>query len=315
MPPQKVDKYKEDICVCILAHNEQKHIASTIKSIINGNRDVYFDIVVYANGCTDDTTKIVKSLIQLYPNLRLRELEKASKSLAWNTAFQENNESILLFADGDVEPEADSVFTLYKCIMKKANFTLASCQYWPQKSGLSYSQKFTGLLQIPLVQDFLTGCFYAVKKINLENEFEKHNISGIPDGIVGEDYFIELLVPEQDFTIVEKKCFYEPPVIEDYLKYLARMRWQEKQIESIFGNFFPGSLPGQQRELLTVLKKKLLYYQGAGRLLLGILTTSMRSVFIFSNRKQINMYYQSLGDVVRQGESILSKATRSSSAK
>lgn len=315
MALQKMGTFEKNICVCILAHNEQKHIASTIKSIVEGDRDVDFDLVVYANGCTDDTVKIVKSLMVSYPNLRLRELEKASKPLAWNTAFQENNAPILIFADGDVEPESGLVLSLCKCITGNSDVTLASSQYWPQKTGLSYGQKLTGLLQIPFVQDFLTGCFYAVRRESLATEFEKRNISGIPEGIVGEDLFIELLVPETNFAIVEKKCFYEPPTIEDYQKYLARIRWQEEQLSSFFGDIFPDSLANGHRELSTVLKKKFLYYQGVGRLLFGGGAASMRYVFTLLYRKRINRYYQSLGPVVEHGEDVLGTATRSNSAK
>lgn len=313
--PEVVDRFEQDVCVCILAHNEQKHIASTIRSIVEGNKDVDFNIVVYANGCTDDTVKIVKSLFVLYPNLHLRELEEASKPLAWNAAFQENNASVLVFSDGDVEPEPRSVLTLCKSLIENVDTTLVSCQYWPQKSGLSYGQKFTGFLQIPLIQDFLTGCFYAVRKKNLEKEFEKHSLTGIPDGIVGEDFFIELLVPKQNLAIAGKKCFYEPPSIEDYLKYLARIRWQGEQVTSIFGSFFPDSLMDEKRNLFVVLKRKLSYYQGMGRFFHGILAATMRYAFNFIYRKKINMYYQLLGPVSHQGGTVLSNATRSQSAK
>ena len=309
-----VKRRKKDVCACILAHNEQKHIASTIKAIIEGNRDIVFDVVVYANGCTDDTVTIVKHLFNTFPNLRLRELKKASKPLAWNTAFQENEEPILIFSDGDVAPEAGSILALCNSFKKNDAVMLASCQYWPQNSGLFFGQKVTGFLQIPLAQDFLTGCFYAVKKNKLEKKFAKIGTSGIPDGIVGEDFFLENLVPEQNFTVIEKKCYYEPPGFEDYWKYLARIQWQEEQIALFFDSASDTSIE-QKREILALCKKKLSFYQGIWRLFLGLSASIMRRFITFLYSKNIKKYYQALGPVVPQGSDILGSATRSTSVK
>ncbi len=259
----KIQEGREtDACVCVLAHNEQKHIASTIKAIIDGNREVEFDIIVYANGCTDNTVDIVKNLFEIYPNLHLRELDKASKSLAWNTAFHENADSILIFSDGDVEPEQGTVAALCNSLKENSEITLASCQYWPQKNGLSFEQKLTGLMQIPLVQDFLTGCFYGVGRKRLEAEFVHHSLLGIPDGLVGEDFFLSSLIPDRNFTVIEKKCYYEPPSLEDYRRYLARIRWQEKQVASVCKSYLELSIEGRRK--IIVFKKKMLYYQGLG---------------------------------------------------
>ena len=305
---------EQDVCVCVLAHNEQKHIASTIKAIVEGNRDIGFDIIVYANGCTDNTVKIVQSLFATYQNLRLRELEKASKTLAWNTAFNENTAPIMVFSDGDVEIEPGTVAALCGCIDNNPAITIASCQYWPKKKRLSFEQKLTGLMQIPLVQDFLTGCFYGVRRANLEAEFSRYNLPGIPDGLVGEDFFLSNLVPDLSFTVIGEKCYYEPPSFEDYRKYLARIQWQEQQAALVCGNCLNLSV-GRRRKLTEIIKRKMPHCQGMKRLLVGILAVTMRYLFIFIYQKRIKQHYQCLGSVTRQGEFILCNATRSNSAK
>ena len=314
LSPKGVFGNKKDVCVCILAHNEQKHIAATIKSIIDGNKAVDFDVIVYANGCTDGTVEIVQSLFATYPNLRLRVLKKASKTLAWNTAFNENTTPFIIFSDGDVQPEPETVAALCSCMGSYSEITIASCQYWPQKKRMSFEQEITGLMQVPLVQDFLTGCFYGVRREALHAEFQRHSLPGIPDGIVGEDFFLSSLVPARNFTVIEKKCYYEPPTIEDYKKYLARIRWQEKQVYSVHAGCLDSST-GRKRTLSTIIKQKKPYYQGIGRLCQGIMAAAMRHAFICIYKKQISRYYESFGSVVRDGESILSKATRSNSTK
>ena len=159
------------ICVCILAHNEEKHIKNTIQTILKGNTEIDFDIVVYANGCTDNTVQIVSEICHSKDNVYLRVLSIPSKPNAWNTAFNENKNPILVFSDGDITPEADIILSLHHTLQNKKEIALVGCQYWPKKNSLSFSQRISGFLQIPFGQDFLSGQFYAIKRAALVKIF------------------------------------------------------------------------------------------------------------------------------------------------
>ncbi|OQY09052.1 MAG: hypothetical protein B6I30_10400 [Desulfobacteraceae bacterium 4572_187] len=304
----------KNICVCILAYNEQKHIADTIYAILDGNSAIDFDIVVYANGCTDRTVEIVKSLCYSIPNLKIRELEKASKTLAWNTAFHENIYPILIFADGDIEPESGSVKAVSKFLKTNSNASLVNCELWPKKEGLSISQRIVGLLQIPLSQTFLTGGFYAIRRADFEKTFCSTDIDGIPSDIVGEDLFIERIIDKNKFFILNKKCFYEPPSFADYCKYLARLRLQNEQLSDEYSNIFDNH-SGLQQNIFTRIKNKLTKGKNNRHLILGLFSNLLKILFKLIFQKKINAHYYELCHLKCGSDLILSKATRSNSSK
>lgn len=306
----------KDFCVCILAHNEQKHICQTIRAIVNAGGELDYDIVVYANGCTDGTAEVVKALVPHIPNLSVRELSLASKPHAWNTAFSEQKNSILVFSDGDVQPEIGAVKALWRFLsIERTEAVLAGCTLWPQKEGLTISQRVCGFLQIPLKQDFLAGGLYACRRNKLEEELRKKNLTGIPSGIVGEDLFLQLLIPPEKFFVIRNKVFYEPPALVDYWRYLARVRWQEEQLCVGFGIFFADRLLDEGGNLYSRIWGKFVASESLWRLFLGIISTMCRIVVKTIFRKKIYRHYRVLGTVSREGGEILSRATRSQSAK
>ncbi|MBU0681024.1 MAG: glycosyltransferase [Proteobacteria bacterium] len=304
-----------DLCVCILAHNEQKHIAETVRAIAENCQGLACEIKVYANGCTDSTADIVRDLCQSLPNLELRELSQPSKVKAWNAAFTENRHAILVFSDGDVVPEAGAIEALSRLLSSEPRTaTLVGCSFWPRFRGLGLGQRFTGFLQIPLKQDFLAGGLYAVHRPSLAREFAKRNISGIPNGVTADDTFLQLLVAKEHFHIIRHRVFYEPPQLSDYWKYLARIRWQEEQLAKIFG----GVLAGQDKQDNTFAERcraKFAGNQVGGRLLLGLVAATLRTVMKAFYVKKIEGCFQALGPVGNEGGNILSRSTRSQSAK
>jgi len=303
-----------DICVCVLAYNEQKHIAGTIRAILAGNKDVDVDIIVYANGCTDRTADVVKEVGETIPNVRLRELAKASKSHAWSTAFAENVNPYLFFSDGDVRPEPGSIAALRRCFDARADVSLVCSQLWPDTRGLSLEQRVVGFLQIPLAQDFLIG-FYAVRRSHLLVALREKGLDGIPEGVVGEDEFLQSVVPPNRSCVARKRVFYQPPVLRDYWKYLARMRWQEQQRVKAYGDLFADEERAKPRSACRRLASKLLNGQGLRRTLLGLASSGMRTAVKTVFKAKIDRCYRELGPVCREGRNILAQATRSESAK
>jgi len=304
-----------EICVCILAHNEEKHIAETIMAIVRSCNNLPCDIKVYANGCTDRTAEIVNDLSKLIPNLYLRTIAIASKPNAWNTAFTENNHKILVFSDGDVLPEPNTIQSLYHLLSNvTSRVVLAGCSLCPRQSKISLGQRIIGFLQVPLYEDFLSGGLYACKKNEIDSIFVSLDLQGIPLGIVAEDAFLQSIVPTDKFAIIDKKVYYEPPMLSDYCKYLARIRWQEEQLQLKYSHiFYSHSI--MHKNVFHHLKTKIVKSTFSFRLLKGAVACFLRLTVKVIFTRVIKNYYVALGPVSTDGKNILSEATRSSSAK
>lgn len=300
-------------CVCVLAYNEQNHIARTIHAIFAGNDGLDFDVVVYANGCTDRTAEIVETLSATIPNLRLRELARPSKPNAWNTAFVENQNPVLFFSDGDIAPEPGCVARLYQCLTENPTVSIVCPELRPQPTGLPLDKRLTGFLQIPFAQDFLNGAFYAVRRDVIERALKERELDGIPSGIVGEDAFVQTLVPRTAFRVVDQRVFYEPPALSDYWKYLARIRWQNEQLAYYQADF--GDPVRRKSSILQRLRQKLSATRRLTRLIEGTISTATRWVVTVVNRRRIDEQYRKLGPVRREGQEILGRSTRSISTK
>ena len=311
-----MDAKLNKICVCILAYNEEKHIAETIYALLRGNDNVSFDIVVYANGCTDRTVEIVETIRQKETNVYIRELSEASKPNAWNIAFRENKNHILCFSDGDVVPEKAILTAVIGILEEQSKITLVGCEFWPLRDGLNLSQRITGFLQIPFGQDFLSGQFYAIRRTVLNEIFLINGIDSIPKGIVGEDAFLESLVPDKAFGVARAKVYYEPPNLRDYQMFLARMRWQNEQLKQLSASLSCGMKNASEKtEMRGRVKSKINQFQGVERFIIGLIASSMRLLFKFIFSKRITACYEALGPVSIEGNSVLASKSRASSSK
>ena len=301
--------------VCILAYNEEARIAHTIDSIVEGNRDTRPIVRVYANGCTDRTHEIVRNIANVNRDVELIELEKPSKPNAWNKAFHDNENEVLLFADADVTPGQGAVRAILDAFDQNPEVELACCESWPELKGMSLEQKLTGLMQIPLKQDFLIGHFYGIRRQAFVRYFAELGTAGLPEGIAGDDAFIDHLVPRKRFRLVDVKVKYQPPTLDDYYRYLARIRWQNEQIKHFAQTKGWPDRSKAENGRLTSLAEKLITDRPLRRTATGVLTTTIRLAFKGGNKNKIEAAYVGLGPVGDHGASVLSQATRSQSVK
>ncbi len=168
-----------------------------------------------------------------------------------------------------------------------------------------------GFLHTPLAQTFLSGQFYAIRRSRYQEIFAKYDLNGIPEGIVGEDAFVEGLLLREEFRVSPTKVYYQPPTLDDYCRFLARMRWQQKQLDEVFGEL----LPTHDRNYQRHLGEKLAARQRFSRTLLGLGASGLRHATRLLFRPRIERYYRDLGPIGSDGNNILSTRTRSHSAK
>ncbi len=304
-----------DFCVCVLAHNEEKHIASTVRSILQSITELNFEVFVYANGCTDNTVSIVKELCEKEGSLHLFELAVASKVNAWNIAFHKHDKyTNIFFSDGDILLDPDALQNMVDILSRQKNTNLVCCELWPHKDGLNIAKKLVGFMQIPFRQDFLTGTFYAVTRKALDRNFARMKLDEIPVGIVAEDRFIEDLIPREEFLVCSDRVYYEPPAIDDYCRYQARLRWQNEQIEEKFSSLcLQNDQPSSH--LLDKTAGKLKGARKPMRLFFGMCSVLLRYCFKILFREKIEFYYKKLGEVNHDGTKVLTEQTRSMTTK
>jgi glycosyltransferase involved in cell wall biosynthesis len=298
------------VAVCILAHNEARYIERTIQNILNTDGTLDFNLTVYANGCTDDTYSIVKKLSDKNNKIRSVEIKIASKINAWNTAFNEHTEDVLIFCDGDVVPEKNAVIELVRELTENDSRIIVSTRLYPLFSDVSLERFAIGLLQLPLKHEFLSGGMYAFKREKLKQKFISKKLPGIPMGVTGEDYFLEHMVESNEFYMSKCKNFYEPPTLSDYIRYLARIRWQNSQMKMIVGEHRDAQISKG-----SLLLRKFTGHKNYMYLLVSIPAVVARGVFKKMFSKKINLAYEKLGPVVLNGEQILTSQTRSHSTK
>jgi glycosyltransferase involved in cell wall biosynthesis len=300
-----------DVCVCLLAHNEEKHIARTILAVLNGTEELLFPVYVYANGCTDLTANITLELAEKHGNVYLRDIPVASKPNAWNTALAEQRKDFLIFADGDVIPDPGAVFRLIEELRNTPGAIIATCRQVPILRGINWQQKLVGILQMPLAQDFLAGGFYAVKRQALVQMLEEKGFSALPPGLTGEDRFLDIIVGKERLIVSDCRSAYEPPAIADYCRYLARMRWQNEQIALLLHE--RQALPA--RGITGRLTDKFKRCQSKWHFPVMLMVVMCRNIFRLIAAPVIRRKYRELGPVREDGTIILQRSTRSVSSK
>lgn len=303
MPP--VEEFGSELALCVLAHNEEAVIERTLRRLLEPPGD--FPVIVYANGCTDRTAEIVSRLAGVFPRLSLRTLEKASKPGAWNCAFREQHREFIVFSDGDVLPDAGAALHLVAELRRTPASIMATCRQVPLTGGLSLEQRVVGFMQMPLVQDFLAGGFYAVRKAALAATLERHGHQGLPPGIAGEDAFLDAVAGGDTLVVSEALSRYVPPDFRDYRRYLARIRWQNQQIRLL--------LNAQPVSGMAKLRRKFARSRNPIRLLSGGAATVLKRLFCRFFAADIDRVYRDLGPVQREGAAILSGATRADSTR
>src|SRR6202034_2016326 len=95
--------------VVIPAHNEGRVIPRLLEQLINGADPGEMDIIVVANGCTDDTAEVAASF---GPNVRVLTLPAASKHAALTAGDRAAEGFPRIYVDADVELRVDDVRAL-----------------------------------------------------------------------------------------------------------------------------------------------------------------------------------------------------------
>lgn len=299
-------KMNAEATVIVLAYNEERNIARTLRSLLAATESQEYPICVYPNGCKDRTSEIALQLAGKNPRVRVRPIQEASKINAWNVSFQENTSEYLIFSDGDIEAAVDSLQNLKQEFSRSPHLIAAACRPQSSLEQWNWQRFFVGFLQRSLANRSLSAQLYMVHRSRLLARLKEKGFEKIPRGIVGDDVFIEKILQHNELCIPRVYVKYEPGEFKDYLRYLARLRWQNRQMNE----YFP-ELPESQLNLF----QKILSIEWTISSAISLFSVAFRYLVKFLFRRKIDEIYLQLGPIRRSGEEVLSSLTRAESAK
>jgi glycosyltransferase involved in cell wall biosynthesis len=107
--------------VVICAFNEEKHIATSVKSIIEQNfNSESYEVIIVDNSSEDSTFDITKSLItsslQNAPRITLLKIKHVGLSASRNTAIQYCKGDYIAFVDGDAKADIEWLSNIDKAV-------------------------------------------------------------------------------------------------------------------------------------------------------------------------------------------------------
>lgn len=255
--------------IAVFAHNEEKSIAETLKSIFASfQSNSGLQIYVLANGCTDRTVEIVRGMMGGHPEIKLITIAMADKCNAWNEyVYQHADDSFChFFCDGDVTFSLNAFQIMKKELMESSESHAAAgvpLSGRGRKKYVDIIEKFNGAIY---------GNLYAVKHSFLEKVREKR--FKLPIGYLVDDNLIgNIIVTDIDKNVGRKKRIvwdYEagyrfkslnPFSIRDikiYWNRLVRYRLGELQhtkLKSLQYDEYPATMDDINRQILEDLQK------------------------------------------------------------
>ncbi|MFK3984935.1 glycosyltransferase family 2 protein [Micromonospora sp. NPDC050397] len=99
--------------VVIAAHNEAAVLPGCLHRLLDGAGPDEFEVLVVANGCTDDTAEVARSV----PGVRVLELAEASKSAALNAGDDAATRFPRIYLDADINLSATGARTLAAAVV------------------------------------------------------------------------------------------------------------------------------------------------------------------------------------------------------
>jgi glycosyltransferase involved in cell wall biosynthesis len=117
--------------VMVLAHNEARNIVACLDSVYAAEPDRSFSIFVMANGCTDETEKIVNEYAKRRHGVKLVSIAMADRCNAWNIFMHKTvpahvpGRDVYFFMDGDCRACPGSFSELAKGLAENAGANAA----------------------------------------------------------------------------------------------------------------------------------------------------------------------------------------------
>jgi glycosyltransferase involved in cell wall biosynthesis len=206
------------VSIVVAAHNEATVIGRTLRHLLDGAEPGEFDVVVAANGCTDDTAGVARSV----PGVRVVEVEVASKPAALNAGDAAATSFPRIYLDADIALTAAGARALAAAVTAPGGAIAAAPRRVLDTTGrpLLVRAYFAVNGRLPAFRDALFGRGAIVLSKDARARF-----GDFPD-LFADDLFLDAL-----FAAGEKREVAEVPSVvatpnrtEDLLRRLGRVR-------------------------------------------------------------------------------------------
>jgi len=167
--------------VGIFAHNEEKRITACLTSLPLDNDDFRFHVL--ANGCTDKTEDLARSIAQDRANIHVHTLPARGKAATWNSFVYEIAEPVeaIIALDGDAVIAPGSLPNLVAALKAHPQAHIASALPLNGRRASVYQTQMRERGDVFGDLYAMSGAFIALLK--------RKNIR-IPQGLVGDDGFL-----------------------------------------------------------------------------------------------------------------------------
>lgn len=217
--------------IAIFAYNIGSSIEACLNSVINNGLEAEFKIFVLANGCKDNTEKVIKKLQVKHANIELVSIKKADKCNAWNKYVHNIAPSVEahFFIDGDVEITPGALSNISKMMQTDTQVNIVGGVPVVGRDKLGWINRMQSYGRV-------SGGLYALSNVFLK-QLKSQKIA-MPIGFVGEDFLISGLakklldfsrfnVPSPKLKIELSAGFSFRPLskkrIQDYWGYAKRL--------------------------------------------------------------------------------------------
>jgi glycosyltransferase involved in cell wall biosynthesis len=184
------------ITVIIPAHNEAAVIGQALAPLAEAVDAELVEIIVVCNGCSDQTSDIVR---RDFPNVTCLETDIPSKTSALNLGEQVATQFPRIYMDADVVLKWDAMQMIAK-VLESGNVLAAAPRFSMDFTGVSWMVKtyYDIWQRLPYIKEGMIGTgVFAISETGRQR-FDK-----FPD-IIADDGYVRALFKSHERTVVEQ---------------------------------------------------------------------------------------------------------------
>lgn len=222
--------------VVIPAHDEERHIAATLRTLLESAEEGEFEVVVVCNGCRDETAAMARSVA----GVRVEEIPVASKAAALRHGDETATTFPRLYVDADVTLPTDAARALTTAVGRgDAAVSGVGHDMDTTASTRLVRWYFDFRQRLPVFQHGIIGAgVYALSARG------RARFDAWPD-VIGDDQFVlRLFAPhERAFVPDHRTTVSAPPDLATLVRRQLRVRRGNRQLDVAGTGHAPGRGP------------------------------------------------------------------------